>query len=104
MHDVGVILAREDETGTAQVRGQLIDLVERLIDDVPAVHRIAEIRDHEVVGRRRREFGIFQVNAPDPEPLALEGLNEMRADKSARAAYDRFLHAVSVRPGINKGL
>ena len=43
--------------------------------------RVAQIGDDEVIGGRGGEFGIFEVDAANPEAFALQTLHQMRANE-----------------------
>ena len=84
VHDVGVVFAGEDIARPAHVGGQLIDLVEAAVGDLAADGLIAQIADEEIVGLGLGEFGKLEIDAANPEPLALQALDQMAADESRR--------------------
>jgi uncharacterized protein (DUF362 family) len=85
MHDVGVVLAGEDIAGAAHVGRQLVHLGELTVDHPADAFRVAQVLHHEVVGLRLGERIELQVDAADPEAFALEALDQVSTDKSARA-------------------
>src|SRR5580692_5249656 len=87
VHNIGVVLASEDEPGAAHVGGELIHLVEAAIDGGPAKIRIPQVADHEVIGLGFGIFMAFQVHTPNPKPLRFKAFHEMPADKTAGSAY-----------------
>src|SRR5579863_8849052 len=92
MHDVGVVLASEDKPGSAHVRRQLVDLIERPVDQVPAKIGITQITDQEVV---RGSLGIFvslQIGTTYPHALRLQALHQMASDETSSSAHQRRSH------------
>jgi hypothetical protein len=77
VHDVRVIFAGEYEPGAAHVRGELVHLVESLIDNSPAVFLFAKVGKHEIVGLRFTEFRKLEIDAPDPKSLSLQPTHQM---------------------------
>ena len=66
VHDVGVVLTREDEARTAHVGGKLVDLVEAAVHDRPAVRLFPQIGDDEIVGFGFAILGELQVDSANP--------------------------------------
>ena len=85
MHDVGIIVAGEDKSGATHIRRELVDLVESLIDDIPAKDRVAQISDDKVIRHRGRIRRKLEIYAANPKLLVLESLDQMAADEPARA-------------------
>lgn len=91
VHDVGVVLAGEDVACAAHVGGQLVDFVEAAVDDRADDRLFAQVAHDEIVGLGFGMFIEFQVNAADPEPLALQALHKVAADESTGPANQSCL-------------
>ncbi len=81
------MVAGEDVAGAAHVGGELVDLVEALVDDGVAENGVAEVADDELVGGGLAVFVALDVDAADAVALALEALHEVAADESAGPAH-----------------
>jgi hypothetical protein len=92
VHDRGVVLACKNIAGTSHIGSELINLVEALVNEFPAISSIAQIGDDEIVGFGFAKFWIFEVDSANPEVLALETFDEMRPDEPASAADKSSLH------------
>src|SRR5271163_4319052 len=86
MHQIGIMLAGKDVTGTAHIRGELINLIKAAVDDGAAESGIPQIADGEIIGFAFREFMKFQVDTPHPVSIALEPFYQVAADEAACAA------------------
>ncbi len=101
-HDLA--FGRVDEAHAAHVGGQLEDLVEgplRRFDRGPAVFFVPEVQNPEIIGRRRRELGVFQVDAPHPIAVLFQPSHQVTPDESARAADQGFFHASFILSIVN---
>jgi len=83
VHDIGVVLTGEDIAGATHIGSKLIDLIESAIDHGTASTLIPQIRNDEIVGYRFCEWWIFEIDASDPEALAIQTLHKMTAYESA---------------------
>ena len=95
MHDVGVVFAGKDKAGPAHIGGELIGLVKFPIDHLTAKVGVAQIADGKVVGLALGIFMKFQIDAAHPEPIPLQPLDQMPADKAAGAADQCRFHRLS---------
>ena len=93
VHDVGVVLADENEPGAAHVGGELVDLVEPPIDRLPANVWVPQVSDDEVVGFALGILVFLQVHAADPEPFRLQALDKVPPDEATRPANQSSFHA-----------
>ena len=85
------MLAREDITRAAHIRGQLINFIKTAIDQRPAIFSLAEIGDNEIVSFRLAELGVLEVDSAHPKALAFEMLYKVRADKTDRPPHKQEL-------------
>jgi len=92
VHDVGVVLAHEDEPGAPHVGRQLVNLVKPSVDRVPAEIGIPEIPDEEVVGFGQGKLVALEIHAPNPKALGLQPLDQVASNEAARAAYQSSSH------------
>ena len=60
VHDVGIVHTGEDEASPAHVGGELVDLVKPCIHHRLTDRLVAQIGDHEVIGRRAWYSGRFR--------------------------------------------
>ena len=68
MHDVGIMLAGENITGTSHICRKLKCLIKTAVYDCTAKARITKITNHKVIGFGLRVFRIFQVDTTDQNP------------------------------------
>lgn len=90
MHDVGIVVAREDISGSAHVGRQLVQLVEPAIDRGAAVIGTPEVADDEIVGLGVAEFGKLEIDPADPEAFTLQAADQVTADEPAGPADEGF--------------
>src|ERR1044071_9531186 len=95
MHDVRVVLAREDIFRATHIGRELIHLVKAAIDDLPADILIAQIPDDKVVGSRVGKLGIFEIDRSRPKALTLQSANQMRTNEAAAAKHQSSTHPYS---------
>lgn len=93
MHDVRIILAGKNETGTTHVGRELVDLVEGLATAdrhhlVQSV-MVPQVKDLKVIRRCRRKLGILEVDATNPVPLLLQAGNHVAPNESAGTENER---------------
>src|SRR5689334_14245694 len=92
MHDLGVVLARENISRPAHIGGKLVDLIARPTGDVSSKARATQVADREAVGRAGRELGLLQIGAGNPEALALQCSHQVRADETTGPAHQSRFH------------
>ncbi len=101
VHDVA--LSRVDEAHPSHIRRQLVYLVKRAAVDgqrLPAVVRLPQIQQPELVGLGWRKLVLLDIHAPYPIAFALELFHQacpepcrgVPADEAASAADQRFFH------------
>ena len=78
--------AGDDQTSTANIRGQLIDLVILAIEDRSNKILVLQVANGEIIGCGRAETGKFEIDATNPCTLINQTIDEMVADKPARSA------------------
>jgi hypothetical protein len=59
---------------------------------------LAKVRDKEIIRFGFRELWELEIHAPNPESLSLQSLNQLRANKPARATNKSSLQCTSLRP------
>ena len=67
MHDVGVVLAGENVSGSAHVGGELVNLVEAAVDCSAGRLTLSQIALDEIIGLRLAEARILEVDASHPD-------------------------------------
>jgi hypothetical protein len=82
VHDVRVVFTGKDVAGPAHIGRKLIHLVKPAIHSRSTIVRIAQIRNHEIVGRGFAEGRQLQIDAPHPEALTLQLFHKMGSDKT----------------------
>src|SRR5260370_24697120 len=85
MHQSGIVLAGEDVTGAAHIRGELINLIKAAVDDSAGESGIPQIADDKIIGFALREFMKLQVDTPHPVSIALQPFYQVAADEAACA-------------------
>jgi hypothetical protein len=75
VHDVGIILAHENESGAPHVGRQLIDLVKTAVDYMATEVRIAEVSYEEIVSLTLCVLMVLEIRATNPESLRLQALD-----------------------------
>ena len=83
MQNLGVIVAGEDKAGAAHIGGELVDLVEAAVDHRTTKSLVPEVADREVIGQAFRIARQLQIDPPDPQPLLLQALHQVAANKAA---------------------
>ena len=101
MHDVGVVLTREDVSRPAHVRRQLINFVEETIDGHAAMLRVAQVGDQKIVCRGLAEVWIFEIHTANPNTLFLQAPNKVRSDEPTGSAYKRRLQSITSVPVVS---
>jgi hypothetical protein len=92
VHDVGVILTREDVPRSTHVGCQLINFVEETIDSHAANMRIAQVSYQKIICRRLAEVGILEIHTANPKTLFLQAPNQVRSYEPTGSAHKRRLH------------
>jgi hypothetical protein len=93
VHDVA--LSRVDEAHPSHIRRQLVYLVKHAAVDgqrLPAVVRLPQIQQPELVGLGWRELVLLDIHAAHPIAFPLQLFHQMSADEAAGAADQRFFH------------
>jgi len=75
VHDIGIVLAHENESGAPHVGRQLINLIKPAVDHMPTEIRITEISDDEIVRLTRCIFVAMEIHATNPKPVRLQALD-----------------------------
>src|SRR5215217_2803435 len=86
MHDIRVMLAREDVARAAHVRGQLVHLRKGSIYDRATERLVTEIADREIVGLGFSVLVELQIDAADPKTLLLQAPHQMSTYEAAGTA------------------
>jgi hypothetical protein len=71
MHDIGVMFASENVSCSTHVGCKLIDFSETPIDHLAAELRVSQISDDKIISFRLRKLIEYEINAADPEAVAL---------------------------------
>jgi hypothetical protein len=85
MHQIGIVLASKDVTGTAHIGGELINLIKAAVDDSAAESGIPQIANDEIIGFALRELMKLQVDTPHPIPITLQPFYQVAPDEAAGA-------------------
>jgi hypothetical protein len=93
VHDVRIVLAGEDIAGTTHVGRQLVNFIEIAIYYAMDGILLAQVGDNEVVCFGLGVFVKLEVHTTHPKTFTLEALDQMAADKAARAKYQCRLHS-----------
>ena len=80
-------LGRMDEPHPAHIGGQLVDLVKGAIFERKrglAVLRFSQVKEQELIGGRRCEFVLLDIDSAHPVSFPFELLHQMPTDEAAR--------------------
>src|SRR3974390_3496476 len=97
VHNMRIVLAGENITGSAHVSCKLIDFVKPAIDDGAAIANFTKVGDNKIVCEGRAVFRIFEIGPANPVSFLLEPRDEMVADKAASPTHQSTLHNTTLR-------
>jgi len=85
-------LSRVDESHSAHVGGQLVNLSRSPGNRGLAVFRLSQIEEQEFIGLTGREFRALDIHATHPVTFSFQSFYEMTPDEPTRAADNSLLH------------
>jgi hypothetical protein len=88
------MLARKYVSGTAHISSQLVDILNPVHSGARHI-LITQVADYKFVCLAFAVLVLFQIDAPNPESLCFQTLDQMSADETAGSShqYSFFRHA-----------
>ena len=74
MHDLGIVIASKDKSGSAHICSKLVDLMDGLIKNPFAQPYVTKVSLNKIICLRFNKLRELKIDTPDPKAVFLQTL------------------------------